>query len=138
MKEKLLKIGGKTGLEAREVNNLTKIGVSGIMALALSLFGYLGSPAGAAEAKSQAGHDANRTVPEKCKIIPDKTDCSSSRATYYYDARTYSCKVARACGKFIFNNRTECVQTCVPPEKRQIYPVVKYGAVNRRDFRDAK
>jgi hypothetical protein len=38
MKKKMIQIGKKTGLEVKEVNNLAKIGISGLLALTLSVF----------------------------------------------------------------------------------------------------
>jgi hypothetical protein len=62
MKKKMALIGKKTGLELKEVNNLTRIGVSGLLTLILSVFTVGESGANAAELKPQPEKDTTVEV----------------------------------------------------------------------------
>lgn len=132
MKKKLAKIGRKTGLQPNETTNLVKIGVSSLLALVVSAFiGGTGS-ANAADPTLQPRQGATNPLPEKCRMIPQKSASSESNVTtFYFDAETKTCKEAVGCVSSIFDSRRECNLICggqVPSYGS------KYGVMGMRDF----
>ena len=65
MRKKMIQIGKKTGLEVKEVNNLAKIGISGLLALTLSVLTAAWNNVIAKESNSQPKTNNDKTLPEK-------------------------------------------------------------------------
>jgi len=132
MKNKLAEIGRKTGLQSKEAANLAKIGVSGLLALVVSAFiGGTGS-ANAADPTLHPRQDTAGLLPEKCRMIPQKSAaCESNITTYYFDDETNTCKEAVGCVSSIFDSRRECNRICVGQEPSY---GSKYGVMGMRDF----
>jgi hypothetical protein len=115
MKKKIAKIGKKAGLEEKEVRNLTKIGISGLLAVTLAAFTGGMKEAKADEVKSLTKKNSANTLPEKCKLIPEKADCKALVTTYYFDPETKKCEEAIGCVTSVFDTKKECEKECVQP-----------------------
>lgn len=132
MKNKLAKIGSKTGLQSNETANLVKIGVSGLLALVISTF--IGG-AGSANAADTTLHPRQGTADlssDKCRMIPQKSASSESNVTtYYFDAETKTCKEAAGCVSSIFDSIRECNRICGGQDTSY---GSKYGVMGMRDI----
>jgi hypothetical protein len=139
MNRKIVQLGKRTNLTTEEVKKLTKIGISGLLALILSLVtgGWNGSDA--AEVTPLPRNGAAGPLPEKCGMVPKVSDCKGLFTTYYYDAGTTTCREAMGCVSSVFDSKEECVAACIEGQvEGPSYPVSKYGAVGIRDFRNAE
>ncbi len=130
MKQKMIGLGKKTGIEAKEAGNLAKIGLSGLLALFLSAFAAGTGVVNAATENTRPGNMSDNNLTDKCWRTPAETGCREPVTTYYYDPETNTCKEAKGCTP-IFDSRSECSGSCV-----RIPIGTKYGGVGIRDFRD--
>jgi hypothetical protein len=138
MNNKMVKLGEKTNLTKEDMQKFTKIGLSGLIALALSVFTVGWSDSNAAEVKTQPGKDKVKPSSERCNLKPESGSCKAMLDRYYYDAATNTCKrfTYGGCdGVAPFETMAECRKACLGERP---YPVSKYGAVGIRDFKDAK
>jgi len=139
MNKKMAKLGEKTNLTKEEVKKLTRIGISGLFALALSVITAGWSDSHAAEVKPQPEKDTTKPLSEKCGMIPEKSECKGLFTTYYYDSKTNSCREAMGCVSSVFDSKEECVTACIGEQvEAPSFPVSKYGAVGIRDFDNAE
>jgi hypothetical protein len=143
MKRKMAQIGAKTGLHKEDVNGLTKLGLSGCLALAISLLGFGGINSNASEINAQS--NKMETLRESCKLKPDSGVCAAAHERYYFENLTNECKmfIYGGCGGVVpFNTKEDCEKTCIIPNTVdpdiEPYPVTKYGGVGIRDFKDEK
>lgn len=137
MNKKIAKLGEKTNLSEGDVKKLTKIGVSGFLALILSIFAFGWSDSGAAELKPGPGKYKSKPLAERCRQKPESGPCKGYFVRYYFDAVANKCKTFTygGCdGVVPFETQEECESTCIAPE----FPVSKYGVVSIRDFENAK
>lgn len=153
MNEKLARIGAKAGLGEWEVRGFVRLGMSGLMAVLLSLF----------TGPAQAGRGdevippqidgkprVKKELPEKCRLKPDGGPCKALFERYYFDPRTGECRefFYGGCGGVVpFETRDECEKECLDRTTELIvpddsggpfpgYPVgTKYFTVSLRDFR---
>jgi hypothetical protein len=134
MNKKLARLGEKTTLTKEDVKKLTRIGISGILAIVAACLTGLGSNAAA------QGTDMPAKVrPQKCNEVPKEADCKAMFTTYYYDPTTNKCVEAMGCVSTVYKTREECARECIGQKtERPEFPVSKYGAVGIRDFQDAK
>ncbi|HEX2966548.1 MAG TPA: BPTI/Kunitz domain-containing protein, partial [Syntrophorhabdaceae bacterium] len=141
MKKRFEKIGEKTGLHKKEVNRLTKLGLSGCLALAVSLLGSGWNNLNASEINAQS----NKTDPlsERCTLKPDSGVCAAAMNRYYYESLTKECRmfIYGGCGGVVpFNTKEDCEKTSIIPNAVdpdiEPYPVTKYGGVGIRDFKE--
>lgn len=128
MNKKIAALGEKTNLKKEEVKKLTKIGVSGLLALAVAVLTGLGS--NVAQAKE---------APQKCAEVPTKSDCKALFTTYYYDQAAKKCVRAMGCVSSVFDTQEECDKAC-GEQKPTVRPHTghKYGGPSLEDFKDAK
>jgi hypothetical protein len=153
MNRTIARLGKKTGLDENEVKGFFKIGLSGLVAVALSVF--------AGSAKAGAGDTADfrklldkpqakGDLPEPCRLKPDGGTCKALLWKYYFDQKTNRCKefAYGGCdGVVPFETKQECEQTCLQPKPEPVvrddncgpfpgYPCgTKYFTVSIRDFR---
>lgn len=139
MKKKLNKIGKKAGLEEKEVKNLTKVGLSGLLAVALAAFTGGLTDAKAVELKIASETEFAKNLPVRCRLKPEGGPCKALFKRYYYDAEAKKCKVFiyGGCeGVVPFETYEECEKTCIKQQAEEPgYPVSKYGAIGIRDFK---
>lgn len=126
MKEKMAQIGKKTGLEVKEVNNLTKIGISGLLALGLSVFTGFATAYAAEPVRPGPILPAN-----KCDVTPKKCKSNESVIRYYFNREFQTCEAVSSCDTSGFDSMEACEKACN-------YPVSKYGGISRSDFENAK
>jgi len=139
MNRKMAQLGKKTNLEAEEVTRLTKIGLSGLLALVLSVVTGGWSGSNAAELKPVPRKNSSKPLPEKCSMVPEQSNCKGLFTTYYFDAKTTTCREAMGCVSSVFDSKEECVAACIGERAGgPSYPVSKYGAVGLRDFENAQ
>lgn len=143
MKKKIESIGTMTGLHKEDVNRLTKLGLSGCLALAISLLGFGWGNSSASEINVQS----KRTdpLPERCSLKPDSGICAAAHKRYYFESLTNECKVFfyGGCGGVApFNTKEDCEKSCITGKTVdpdiEPYTVTKYGGVGIRDFENAK
>lgn len=134
MKKRMVQIGKKTGLEAKEVNNLTKIGISGLLALCFSAFTGIVTANAADPVRPPDNIPPGPMTPEtKCRVTPKASHCKGLFTTYYFDSKTNTCMKAQGCVTSVFDSKKECEKACIGT-----YPVSKYGGVGLRDFDNAE
>ena len=147
MNKKIAKLGEKTNLAQEEVNKFTKIGLSGLLALTLSIFAFGWGNSNAAGVDPQPKKDKVNPLPERCRLYPESGPCKAIFKKYYFDAATKRCRefIYGGCeGVVPFDTKEECDKACagpiinIPPNTDNPYPVSKYGAIGIRDFKDAK
>lgn len=154
MKKKMAKIGEKAGIKEKEVKNITKIGISGLLAVTLAAFTGGLKEAKADEAKVQPEKKSTNTLPERCKLKPDSGPCKALFWKYYFDDKTKQCKefIYGGCeGVVPFETKEECVKECMPENAGNTQPVTpddncgpfpgypcgaKYFTVSLKDFRN--
>lgn len=154
MKKKLVQLGRKTGLEGSELRSFFRIGVSGLIALAISAFTG-GAQAGGTGTPLPPRHDfkpqAREPLPEKCRQKPDSGPCKALFWKHYFDPESGECKefVYGGCeGTVPFETREECEQECLELHVEPVLPDgdcggpfpgypcgSKYYTVSVRDFR---
>lgn len=133
MNKKIAKLGEKTNLTNEDVKKLTKIGISGLLAVALSVFTFGWSESSAAEV---------RPLPEKCRMVPEKSDCKGLFTTYYFDSETNTCMESMGCVTSVFDSKEECDKACTGQNAGA--PIIrpngfsKYAAISPRDFERAE
>lgn len=154
MNKKLVQLGRKTGLEGGELKSFFRIGVSGLIALAISAF--TGSAqAGGTDNPLPPQYDSKpqtkEPLPEKCRQKPDGGPCKALFWKHYFDPKTGECKefVYGGCeGVVPFETREECEQECLEQKVEPVIPDedcggpwpgypcgTKYYTVSVRDFR---
>lgn len=154
MKNKIVQLGRKTGLEGSELRSFSRIGVSGFLAVILSVF--TGSAqAGGTDNPLPPSYDfkpqAKQPLPEKCSQKPDGGHCKALFWKHYFDPKTGECKefVYGGCeGTVPFETRQECEQECLEQRAEPVLPDgdcggpfpgypcgSKYYTVSVRDFR---
>lgn len=135
MRKKMIQIGKKTGLEVKDVNNLAKIGISGLLALTLSVLTAGWSYSSAAENNPQP----KKSKSERCGLMYKSGPCQAHMKRYYYDAGTNKCEIFfyGGCeGVVPFGTYEECVSACVVQRPvGDAFHGHKYGGVGIRDFR---
>lgn len=136
MRKKMIQIGKKTGLEVNDVNNLAKIGISGLLALTLSVLTAAWSNVSAKESDPQPKTNNDKTLPEKCRMVPEKSTCTENNTTYYYDSEKNECIEVTGCVTTVFDSRRECKWAC--DDSYTSSSTSKYGIYFRGDFKDAK
>lgn len=155
MNKKIARIGKKAGLGDGEVRNFVRIGVSGLIAVALSIFTGSAQAGGADKERLTPPFDlkpqAKEPLPEKCRLKPDGGPCKALFWKYYFDPKTNECKefVYGGCeGVVPFETREECAQECLEQQAEPVIPDddcggpfpgypcgTKYYTVSVRDFR---
>ncbi|MBA4389934.1 MAG: proteinase inhibitor I4 serpin [Syntrophus sp. (in: bacteria)] len=142
MNKKIAKLGEKTNLTKEDAQKFTKIGLSGLLALALSVFAAGWSNSNAAEVNPQPEKGKANPLSERCGLKPESGSCKAIFDKYYFDAGTNTCKtfIYGGCdGVVPFDTQEECTMACIGQNtERPTYPVSKYGGVSIRDFRNAK
>lgn len=146
MNKKMAKLGKKTNLQGEDVNNFTKIGLSGFIALTLSIFTIGSSSSNAAELNPQLKKGKASPVSERCGLKPERGPCKAIFDKYYFDTGTNKCNmfIYGGCdGVVPFETQEECDKACTVPKIEGTtnpypYPVSKYGGVSIRDFKDAQ
>ncbi len=131
MKQKMIELGKKTGMEAKEAAGLAKIGLSGFLALFLSAFTAGTGIANDAKENPRPGNTAAHPLSDKCWRTPVESGSREPVTTYYYDPQTNTCMEAKGKVSPIFDSRNECNRTCI-----RIPTGTKYGGVGIYDFRD--
>jgi hypothetical protein len=142
MNKKMTKLGEKTNSKEEEVKKLTKIGISGLLALILSVFTVGWSDSQAAEVKPQPEKDETKPLSERCRLKPVGGPCKAIFEKYYFDAGTNTCKTFfyGGCeGVVPFETQEACDKACVAQQTTvRPYPGHKYGGPALDDFKDAK
>ena len=139
MNKKIAKLGEKTNLTEENVKKLTRIGISGLLALAVAGLTGLGSDAAAQEREMPAKGRSVKARPQKCSEVPKTSDCKAMFTTYYYDQATKKCEEAMGCVTSVFDSKEECETACMGPiAERPDFPVSKYGVISIDDFKNAK
>lgn len=145
MNKKMVRLGEKTNLTKGEVAKLTKIGISGVFALILSVVSAGWGAANAAEAKHPSDNYKARPLPERCGLKPEHGPCKAMFERYYFDAATKECKpfYYGGCGGVMpFETQEECVNACIDQKtgREEIPPTIghKYGGVGIRDFENVE
>lgn len=143
MKKKLNKIGKKAGLEEKEVKNLTKIGLSGLLAVVLAAFtgGVKDAKADdlADKLKVQPEKIFKENLPERCRLKPEGGPCKALFERYYYDTEAKKCKefTYGGCeGVVPFETYEDCEKTCIKQQAEEPnYSISKYGVIGIKDFK---
>jgi hypothetical protein len=147
MNKKIVKLGERTNLTKEDVDKITMIGISGLLALTLSIFTFGLSNSNAAETKPGSEKDKTNPLSERCGLKPERGPCKAMFDKYFFDAGTNKCKqfTYGGCdGVVPFETQEECEKACVslkteaPVPVIDPYPVTKYGAAGIRDFKNAK
>lgn len=139
MNNKMAELGKKTNLTKADVKKLTRIGISGLLALVFSTFTVGWGDSNAAEVKPQTGNDKPISLSERCRLKPEHGPCKAIFDRYYFDAETNKCKTFMygGCdGVVPFETQEECEKACIKKQTESpAYPVSKYGAVGIGDFK---
>lgn len=153
MKRKIAHLGKKTGLDDNEVTGFLKIGLSGLVALALSVFAGSVHAGGSDPADLQKSIDkprANQKLAERCKLKPEGGRCKALFWKYYFNQETKSCETFAygGCdGVVPFETKEECQKACLDQKAEPVvndencgpypgYPCgTRYFTVSLRDFR---
>lgn len=141
MNKKIAKLGERTNLTKENVRKLTKISISGLFALFISLFTVGVSDSNAVEEKPQVENDNVKPISDSCWLKPEGGPCKAFFEKYYFDAKTNECKkfIYGGCdGVVPFETQDECNKACIGQGSERPgnpdFPVSKYGAVGPRDF----
>lgn len=119
MKKKMAKIGEKAGLKEKEVKNLTKIGISGLLAVTLSAFTGVSQTVTAGD--NTAPQEINnkqqndKKLQERCNLKPEGGPCKGLFWKYYFNPKTGKCEefVHGGCeGVVPFETKEECQKEC--------------------------
>ena len=111
MNKKIAKLGEKTNLTKEDVKRITKIGISGLLALTVAGLTGLGSDAAAQETNA-------REMPAKCRHFPQKADCKESATTYYYDPILKFCIQSTGCVSPVYDTKSACNLECVQEQAK--------------------
>lgn len=150
MKRKMEQLGEKAGLEAHEVSGFFKIGLSGFIAVALSVFaGSAGADSnGAVNLQQQIDKpQASEKLSERCNLKPEGGPCQALFWKYYFNKKTKTCKkfAYGGCNGVVpFDTKEECEKTCADQMSKPAtqdcgpypgYPCgTRYFTVSIRDF----
>jgi len=124
MNEKIGQRGKTAGLDDHEQRGFFRIGLSGLAALVLSLSIGTAPAAGSDKADLIKATDpprAKESLPEKCRLEPDRGTCKGLFWMYHFDQKSASCKefIYGGCdGAVPFETREECEQTCLEQKGR--------------------
>jgi hypothetical protein len=152
MKRKTRQLGKKTGLEEAEIAAYFKVGFSGFIALALSVFAGFARAGGNDATDFQQLIDkpqANEKLSERCDLKPEGGPCKALFWKYYFNKKTTTCQefVHGGCdGVVPFETREECEKSCLDQKTQPVvddqncgpfpgYPCgTRYFTVSIRDF----
>jgi hypothetical protein len=119
MNNKIRQLGKKAGLDDHELRGFFRIGLSGLVALVLSLFTGPVTVAGSDKADLLKAIDpprAKENLPEKCRLKPDRGLCKGLFWKYHFDQKSAACKefMYGGCdGVVPFETREECELACL-------------------------
>jgi len=146
MNKKLENLGAKINLPKEDTRKFTRIGLSGFLALAISVFtaGWTNSHASGMDSQS---NKKGNPLQERCNMKPDRGPCKGAFGRFYFDGATKKCTqfMYGGCGGVVpFETQEQCDKACADlgiaedPVNSDPYPVTKYGGISIRDFKDAK